>query len=137
MNNNLPMCKTCGQRGPHTCFGLIPATPINIGQTNCTNLGEALSDHFDNVLSFVMTSDMLGVPESTLSKLSDTKQPNLVGLSISDKQWMIDQCLVDGVFNQNLFDSKFPTGPIIELYPGDAQFQPEYGYVLIHSLENK
>ena len=24
-----PMCKTCGQRGPHKCFGLIPAFPSN------------------------------------------------------------------------------------------------------------
>ena len=26
---NALICKTCGQRGPHTCFGLIPAFPTN------------------------------------------------------------------------------------------------------------
>ena len=80
---------------------------------------------------------MLGVPESTLSRLNKMYQPNLSGLSIEDEQWMINQSLVDGVFNQKLFDHKFPTGPIVEIDPGDYQFKPTYGYILTLPLENK
>ena len=100
-------------------------------------LAEALGNTFNDTVSFIMTSDMLGVPESTLSRLNKMYQPNLSGLSIEDEQWMINQSLVDGVFNQELFDHKFPTGPIVEIDPGDYQFKPTYGYILTLPLENK
>ena len=112
-------------------------TDDNIQAKYREELATALENRFNATVSFIMTLDILGVPESTLSRLNSMYQPNLSGLSIEDEQWMINQSLVDGVFNQELFDHKFPTGTIVEIDPGDYQFKPTYGYILTHPLENK
>ena len=93
-------------------------------------LGEQLSNFFDDVMSFSLINDMYGVPQSILDLIRTFRPSRDNGYSLYDNQNIIEMCVVDGKFSMNLFDHQFIYGPLVEVYPAEYATKAEYGRIL-------
>ena len=99
-------------------------------------LGHRLSDAFDKCLDFTMFADFSKVPQSIIDKVSDYAHDFDHGLTLQEQQYILEQSSIDGVFNLDLFNGKFPVGPYVEVYPAEYATKAEYKYILINPLRS-
>ena len=97
-------------------------------------LGHGLSDAFDKCVEFIMFADFAKVPQSIIDRVSDYAHDFDHGLTLQEQQYIIEQSSVEGIFNLDLFNSKFPVGPYVEVYPAEYATKAEYKYILINPL---
>lgn len=96
-------------------------------------LGEQLSNFFDDCTHFTMINDIYELPKS-INDLINTFRPSFDhGYGLYDKQHIIEMCVVDGKFSMDLFKSQFIYGELIEVYPAEYATRAEYGRILAPS----
>lgn len=99
-------------------------------------LGQALSDKWDDCVSFIMLADFAEVPPYIIDKLGDYAHDYDHGLTLEEQQYILEQSSINGIFSLDLFNSKFPVGPYIEVYPAEYATKAVYKYILINPLRS-
>ena len=92
-------------------------------------LGHGLSKAFDKCLEFIMFADFAKVPQSIIDRVGDYAHDFDHGLTLIEQQYIIEQSSIDGVFNLDLFNNKFPVGPLVEVDPAEYATKAEYKYM--------
>ena len=99
-------------------------------------LGKLAHDYIDRCTCYIVLADMLEVPTDIIDKLNDYAHDCGHGLTLVEQQYILEQSSIDGVFNLDLFNSKFPVGPYVEVYPAEYATKAVYKYILINPLRS-
>lgn len=99
-------------------------------------LGKLAQDSIDGCVSFTMLADFAKVPPYIIDKLGDYAHDYDHGLTLEEQQHILEQSSIDGIFSLDLFNSKFPVGPYIEVYPAEYATKAVYKYILINPLRS-
>ena len=99
-------------------------------------LNQGLSDAFDKCVEFIMFADFAKVPQYIIDRVGDYAHDFDHGLTLVEQQYILEQSSVDGIFNLDLFNSKFPVGHYVEVYPAEYATKAVYKYILINPLRS-
>ena len=99
-------------------------------------LGKLAHDYIDRCTCYIVLADMLEVPSDIIDKLEDYAHDCGHSLTLVEQQYIIEQSSIDGIFSLDLFNSKFPVGPYVEVYPAEYATKAVYRYILINPLRS-